>query len=81
MNEKGKVVSELTDEKWLWNLTFLCSASYYLNGLNNRLHCQQFRFDMLGAVRAFEMIRLPEVFQKQLANVNLCHFTFSDLLH
>jgi hypothetical protein len=27
MNENGKVVAELTDKKWLWDLALLCDIS------------------------------------------------------
>jgi hypothetical protein len=37
MNEKGKVVAELIDEKWLWDLAFLCDISYHVNDLNTIL--------------------------------------------
>jgi hypothetical protein len=28
ISEKSKVVAELRDEKWLWDLTLLCDISY-----------------------------------------------------
>jgi hypothetical protein len=56
MSEKGKVVAELSDEKWLWDLALLCDISHYVNYLNNKLKGQQKLFsDMFRAVRAFEM--------------------------
>jgi hypothetical protein len=30
MNEKGKVVGKLSDEKWLWGLALLCDISHHL---------------------------------------------------
>jgi hypothetical protein len=71
LNEKGKVVIELCDEKWLWNFALLCDISHYLNDLNTKLKDQQKLIsDMSRAARAFEM----KPFWKQLENVNLCHF-------
>jgi len=29
INDKGKVVAELSDEKWLWNVELLCDMSHY----------------------------------------------------
>jgi hypothetical protein len=29
MNEEGKVVAELSDAKWLWDLAFLCEISQH----------------------------------------------------
>jgi hypothetical protein len=37
MNEKGKVVAELSDEKWLWDLALLCDISHHVNDLNIKL--------------------------------------------
>jgi hypothetical protein len=31
MNNKGKVVAEHMDEKWLWDLALLCDISHHLN--------------------------------------------------
>jgi hypothetical protein len=61
-------------------LALLCVFSHYVNGLNAKLQGQhKLISDMFGAVRAFEM--KLKLFQKQLENVNLCHFSFCDLLH
>jgi hypothetical protein len=40
MNEKGKVVAELSDEKWLWDAAFLCDISHHLNDINTKLQGQ-----------------------------------------
>jgi hypothetical protein len=73
MNEKGKVVAELSDEKWLWNLALLCVISHHLNDLKYQTSTStELISDTFGAVRAFEM---------KLENVNLCHFSSWDLLH
>jgi hypothetical protein len=40
MNEKGKVVVELSDEKWLWNLSLLCITSHHTNYLDSKLKVQ-----------------------------------------
>jgi hypothetical protein len=80
MSEKGKVVPELNDEKRHWELASLCDISHHLNDLNTKYQGQQeFISDMFGAVRTFEM--KLKIFQKQLKNVNLCHFISCDLLH
>jgi hypothetical protein len=56
MNEKGKVVAECTDEKWLWDLAFLCDVSHRVNDLNTKFQGQhKLISDIFGAVRAFEM--------------------------
>jgi hypothetical protein len=31
MNNKGKVVAEPMDEKWLWDFPLLCDISHHLN--------------------------------------------------
>jgi hypothetical protein len=54
--EKGKVVAELVDEKWLWDLVLLCDISHHVNELSTKLQGQQKLIsDMFGAVRAFEV--------------------------
>jgi hypothetical protein len=40
MNEKGKVVAELCDGTWLWDLA-LCDISHNLNDLNAGLKCKK----------------------------------------
>jgi hypothetical protein len=56
MNEKGKVLAKLSDEKWLWNLAMLCDISHHINNLNTKLKSQQKLISgMSGVVRAFEM--------------------------
>jgi hypothetical protein len=37
MNEKGKVVAECSDEKWLWDLALLCDISHHFNDSNTKL--------------------------------------------
>jgi hypothetical protein len=77
--EKGKVVVELSDEKWLRDLALLCDISHYVNGLNMKLQSlQKLISDMFGAVRAFE-IKL-KLFQKRLENVSLYNFSSCDFL-
>jgi hypothetical protein len=34
MNEEGKIVAELSDEKWLWDLPLLCHIIHHVNDLN-----------------------------------------------
>jgi hypothetical protein len=41
IKEKGKVVAEHYDIKWLWNLSLLCDISHHLNYLNTKLLGQQ----------------------------------------
>jgi hypothetical protein len=56
MSEEGKVVAELSDEKWIWNLALLCDICHHVNDLNAKLEGQQTVIsDMFGAVRAFGM--------------------------
>jgi hypothetical protein len=53
MNEKGKVVAQFSDEKWLWDLVLLCDISHHVNYLTTQLHSQQNLIsDMFEAVRA-----------------------------
>jgi hypothetical protein len=79
VNEKGKVVIELNDEKLLWDLALLCVISHHLNDLYTKIKRQwKLIFDMFGAVRAFDM--KLKLFQKQLENVNLCNFSSCDTL-
>jgi hypothetical protein len=80
MNDKGRVVAEFSNEKWLWDLALLCDISHHINDFNTKLRGEQKLIsDMFGAVRAFE-IKL-ELFWKKLENINLCHFSSCDLLH
>jgi hypothetical protein len=41
MNEKGKIVVELTDEKWLRDLAMLCYISHQVKDLNTNHKGQQ----------------------------------------
>jgi hypothetical protein len=80
MNEKGKVVAKLSDEKWLWDLALLCDISPHISDLNTKLQGpQKLISDIFGVVRAFEM--KLKVFRRHLENINLCHFSSCDLLH
>jgi hypothetical protein len=72
-------VAELSDEKWLYDLAFLCDISHHVHDLNTKLQGQKLISDMSGAVRAFEM--KLKLFWKQLENINLCHFSFCKLLY
>jgi hypothetical protein len=55
-NKKGKVVAELGDEKWLWDLALLCDISHHINDLNTKFQAQQKLISgMFGDVRAFEI--------------------------
>jgi hypothetical protein len=54
MNEKGKVVAELTDKKWLLDLALLCDISNHLNDLIPNFRGQQKLISgMFGTVRSF----------------------------
>jgi hypothetical protein len=49
MNEKGKVVVELSDEMWLLYLLLLCDINYHLNDLNTKFQGQKkLLSDILG---------------------------------
>lgn len=37
MNVKGKVVVELRDAKWLWDLTLQYDVSHHVNDFNTKL--------------------------------------------
>jgi hypothetical protein len=75
MNVRGKLVAELSDEKWLWDLASPCDISHHLNDLHTKLQDQQKLIcDFFVAVRAYEM--KLKLFRKQLQIVNLCHFFF-----
>jgi hypothetical protein len=37
MNEKEEVVTEFSDENWLWDSNLLCDISHHLNNLNTKL--------------------------------------------
>jgi hypothetical protein len=37
MNDKGKVVTELSDKRWPCNLALLCDISHHVNDLNTKL--------------------------------------------
>jgi hypothetical protein len=51
MNEKGKVVAELRDEKWLSDLALLRDISHHVNYSNINLQGQQILTpDMFGAI-------------------------------
>jgi hypothetical protein len=76
MNKKGKVVAELRDKKFLWDLALLCGISRHANDLNTKPQVQQ---KLISDVRAFEM--KLKLFRKQLENVNMCHFSSCVLLH
>jgi hypothetical protein len=40
MNDKGKVVAELSDEKWLWDLALLCDMRHHFKvNRNSFLTC------------------------------------------
>jgi hypothetical protein len=54
VNEKGKVVSGLSDKKWLWVLALLCDVSHHINYFITKTQVQQKLIsDMFGAVRTF----------------------------
>jgi hypothetical protein len=44
MNEKGKVVVELGDEKWLWDLALLCDIRNHVNDLNTNFKVNRTSF-------------------------------------
>jgi hypothetical protein len=80
VNEKGKVMDKLSDEKLFWDLALQCDTSCYMCDLNTKFQCRQELISyMFGAVGAF-LMKLG-VFWKQLENINLCHFSSCDLHH
>jgi hypothetical protein len=69
MNEEGRIVVELTDEKWLRDLALLCYISHEVKDLNtNHKGQEKLIYDMFGAVRACEM--KLKLFRKQQENVD-----------
>jgi hypothetical protein len=67
MNEKNKVSTEISDEKWLWDLALLCDISSQVNYLDAKLQGQQKLISvMLWAVRALETKLKLRVFRKQM---------------
>jgi hypothetical protein len=63
MNNKGKVVGQFMDEKWLWDLALLCDISHHLNK------------KLQGQINSL----LMKLFWKEVENVNLCHVFSCDL--
>jgi len=57
VNDKGKVVAELSDEKWHWDLALLSDVSIHSEYLITELQGQpELMCDMFGqGVRTFEM--------------------------
>lgn len=77
MNGKYKVVTEPTDDKWLWNLALQCDIRHHTNNLSTKLQGQHKpNFDMSEIVTALE-INLT-LLQKQTENVNQSHFSSCD---
>jgi hypothetical protein len=55
MNEEGKVVAELSNEKWLWYLSLPCDFNQHLSYLNIKFWSQQKLIShVFGIVRAFQ---------------------------
>jgi hypothetical protein len=54
-NQKGKIVAELSDEKWLWDLALLCDTSHHLNVLNTKLKVNRNSF--LTCLRLYELLK------------------------
>jgi hypothetical protein len=80
MNQKGKAVAELGDEKWHWDFILLCDISHHVNDLHTNHQGQQKPIsDMFWAFREFEM--KLKLFRKELENVDLCHSYYCDLLY
>jgi hypothetical protein len=71
---EGKVVAELTDEKWLWDLAPQCDISHQIHDLNTRIQGQKKLIsDIFRAVRAFKMKLKLLWKQKMLTCVILLH--------
>ncbi|MBN3304061.1 GT2D2 protein, partial [Amia calva] len=73
LQNKGRQISELSDESWLWDLAFLCDVTEHLNTLNVKLQgSKQVISEMYDSVKAFQLkLRLWE---KQMQQGNLFHF-------
>lgn len=55
MNENGKALDELRDEKWLWDLALLYDVIWHLNDVNTKLQVQQTLFsDMFQAIKCIK---------------------------
>jgi hypothetical protein len=76
MNEKGEDVTAYSGKKWPWGLVLL----YISHHSNIKLQGQQkVIYVMLGAIKTLSM-NLNQ-FRTHMENVNLCHFSSSDLIH
>ncbi|MBN3299432.1 GT2D2 protein, partial [Amia calva] len=70
LQNKGRQISELSDESWLCDLAFLCDVTEHLNTLNMKLQGRkQVITEMHDSVKAFQLkLRLWE---KQMQQGNL----------
>jgi hypothetical protein len=56
MNEKNKIVSELSDESWILELAFLTDITTFLNELNIKLQGKRKLFsDMYTDIKSFQV--------------------------
>jgi len=80
VNEKGKVEAELSNEKWLWNLPFLCDVSCHLSDLKYQTsRSTEIHFWYVWSCQSFW--NEAEIILETVAKVNLCCFPSCDLLH
>jgi hypothetical protein len=75
MTEKGKTVPQLSDDKWILELTFVVDITTYLSELNVKLQGKvKLLSDMFSDLKAFE-IKL-KLLHKHINEQNLDHFPF-----
>jgi hypothetical protein len=55
MNEKGKIVADLSDEKWLSDLALLCDISHHVNGKCQTTRSTETHLICLGLSELFEL--------------------------
>lgn len=73
MIEKGKTVSELKNNNWLWDLAFLTDVTTHLNIFNFKLQGPgKLIFDKFNTVKVFET--KLKLFVNQIGNSDFSHF-------
>ncbi|KAL4096394.1 hypothetical protein QTP88_021356 [Uroleucon formosanum] len=73
MSEKGKIVPELSNEKWVLNLAFLTDITTLLNELNTKLQSKdKLLSDMYSNIKSFQ-VKL-KLLHKHINEQHLDHF-------